>query len=118
VTVVSYAWSAESPDPDNTTVVFDSSSIEDPTVTISKTTGDPVSIALKLTVNDGENPPVTDIMTIKVYDDACEATRLGMSLAANNPADINGDCKISLEDLVGMAAKWLNDTGLAGPQPK
>jgi len=119
VTVVSYAWSAESPDPDNnTTVVFDSSSIEDPTVTISKTADDPVSVALKLTVNGGENPPVSDIMTIKVYDDACEATRLGMSLAANNPADINGDCKISLEDLVGMAAKWLNDTGLAGPQPK
>ncbi|MHC4324549.1 MAG: sialate O-acetylesterase, partial [Planctomycetota bacterium] len=28
VTAISYAWSAESPDPDNTTVVFDSSSIE------------------------------------------------------------------------------------------
>jgi alpha-galactosidase len=118
VAVVSYAWSAESPDPDNTTVVFDSSSIEDPTVTISKAAGDPVSVALKLTVNDGENQPVTDIMTIKVYDDACEATRLGMSLAANNAADISGDCEISLKDLAETAAKWLNDTGLAGPQPK
>lgn len=118
VTVVSYAWSAESPDPDNTTVVFDSNSIEDPTVTISKTTCDPVSVALKLTVNDGENPPVTDIITMKVYDDACEATRLGMFLAVNNPADTNGDCKISIEDLAEMAARWLNDTGLAGPKPK
>lgn len=118
VAVVSYAWSAENPTPRNTAVVFDSSGIEDPTVTISKAAGDPVSVALTLTVDDGENPPVTDIMTIKVYDDACEAARLGMSLAANNPADFNRDCKISLEDLVRMAAKWLNDTGLTVPQPK
>jgi hypothetical protein len=88
VAVVSYAWSAENPSPRNTAVVFDSSSIEDPTVTISTTSGDPVSVALKLTVDDGENPLVTDVMTIIVYDDACEATRLGMSLAANNPTGI------------------------------
>jgi len=91
---------------------------DDVKLTAEGPTPDPYAVTLTLTVNDGENPPVTDTMTIDVYDDACEATRLGMSLAANNATDINGDCKTSLEDLAEIAARWLNDTGLAEPQPK
>jgi hypothetical protein len=113
VTVVSYAWSA---DP-NDGVVFSDETVEDSTVTITKDTDNPSTVKLTLTVNDEVNPPVTDSIRIDVYDDACKAT-IGKGLAADNPADISGDCKISLEDLAEMAAKWLNDTGLAGPQPK
>jgi len=114
VTVVSYAWSAESPDPDNTTVVFDSTSIEDPTVTITKTAGDPVSVALKLTVNDGESPPVTDIMTIKVYDDACKAANAD-GMHKYDSTDLNKDCITNFEDFALMA--WLYDYTITEAQP-
>ena len=78
---------------------------------------DPYTVALTLTVSDGENPPVTDTMTIDVYDDACKAS-IGKGLAADNPGDFDRNCITDFEDLSVMAAKWLNDTGLAGPQPK
>ena len=126
VTVDSYAWSADS-DP-NVVVVFDpavnpadpnTSNIEDPTVTITKvSTEDAVTVKLTFTVNDGENMPVKDTMTIDVYDTACKAARLGMSLAANNPSDISGDCVTGLKDLAEMAATWLNRTGLEAAEPK
>jgi len=114
VTVSSYGWSAVPADG----VVFDSNSIEDPTVTITKAPGDAVTVTLTLTVDDGENPAVTDTMTIKVYDDACLAARLGKGLAADNPTDFDGNCTTDFADLAAMAAKWLDDTGLAVPQPK
>jgi len=80
---------------------------------------DPYTVSLRLAVTAVDEPtPVRDAMVVKVYKDACAAARLGMSLGVNNPADINRDCKTDLEDLAEIAAKWLNDTGLAEPQPK
>ena len=119
VTVVSYAWSAEpngigDPDID---VVFDSNSIEDPTVTIAKAAGDAVTVTLTLTVNDGENPPVEDSMTIDVYDDACKAT-IGKGLAVDNPADFDENCITGFEDLAVMASTWLDSEVLQAPIPK
>jgi hypothetical protein len=116
VTVVSYAWSAEpngigDPDID---VAFDSTSIEDPTVTITKAPGDAVTVTLTLTVNNGVNPPVEDTMTIDVYDDACLAA-IGKGLAGGNPADFDGNCIIDFEDLAVMASKWLAQGGLTEP---
>jgi hypothetical protein len=113
VTVVSYAWSADPA----AGVVFSDPAIEDPTVTITKTAGDAVTVKLTLTVDDGENMPVTDAMTIDVYDTACKAA-IGKGLSADNPTDFDGNCKTGLEDLAEMAAKWLNDTGLAAAEPK
>ncbi len=113
VTVVSYGWSA---DP-NDGVVFSDETVEDPNVTITKDTDNPSTVKLTLTVNDEVNPPVTDSIRIDVYDDACKAT-IGKGLAADNPADFDGNCITNFEDLAVMATKWLNDTGLAGPQPK
>ncbi len=112
VTVVSYAWSA---DP-NDGVVFDppSADVNDPNVTITKDTDNPSTVKLRLTVNDGINPPVTDSIRIDVYDDACKAA-IGKGLAVDNPGDFDENCITGFGDLAMMAAKWLNDTGLTGP---
>jgi hypothetical protein len=56
-------------------------------------------------------------MTIDVYDDACKAA-IGKGLAADYPADVDGNCIINFADFAVMATTWLNDTGLTGPIPK
>jgi len=114
VTVTSYSWSANPADG----VVFDSIIIEDPTVTITKASGDAVTVRLTLTVNDGENPPVTDTMTIDVYDTPCLAARIGLDLATDNPTDLSGDCVTSLEDIAALAAAWLDDYEITEPVEK
>jgi alpha-galactosidase len=88
---------------------------DDVKLTAESPTPDPYPVRLTLTVNDGENPPVANSLTIDVYDDACEATRVGKGLAADNPGDFDENCITDFEDLAVMAAKWLNDTGLTGP---
>ena len=113
VTVVSYAWKA---DP-NDGVVFDSNSIEYPTVTITKATDNPSTVTLRLTVDDGENPPVTDAVRINVYDDACLAAKAA-GLGADNPGDFDGNCITGFEDLAEAAAKWLTGNALTAPVAK
>ena len=109
---LTYQWTASL----STGIAFDPNEfVEAPTVTITKPQGDPVTFTLELTIRDEENRPAKDTMTIKVYDDPCKATRLGMSLAADNPTDINGDCITNLEDIAEMAANWFNDTSLTEP---
>ena len=112
VTVESYTWSANPPDG----VVFDPGpSVEDPIVTITKSTDNPSSVVLKLVVEDGVNPPVAKTMIIDVYDDACQAA-IGKGIGTG--ADIDGNCVVNFADFALMATKWLNDTGLTGPIPK
>jgi hypothetical protein len=77
-----------------------------------------VPYTLTLTVSDGVDLPVRDSMTVKVYDDACKAARVGMSLADDNQTDLNGDCISSLEDFAAVALKWLKNSGLTSPQHK
>jgi hypothetical protein len=74
------------------------------------------TVKLTVAVNDEFNTkPAKDSMKINVYDDACEAARDGVGLAADNIGDINGDCITNLEDLTEMVSTWLNDTGLMEP---
>ena len=74
---------------------------------------------MTLAVNDEGNPtPVTDSMTIDVYDDACKAARIGIVLAEYYPADFDGNCITDIEDLAVITAKWLNNTGLTEPVAK
>jgi hypothetical protein len=115
VTVLSYAWSATPA----VGVVFDPNEfVEDPTVTITKDTDDPSPVKLTLEVDDGINPPQSDIIMIDVYDNACKAARIGLSLAAENPTDLSGNCITELTDLAALLAGWLVDTGLTAPVPK
>jgi hypothetical protein len=109
-TVLTHAWSA---DPDAGVEFSDRNALA-PTVTITRATEDPSIVTLTLVVHDGVHPSVQDTMTINVYDDACKAA-IGKGLAADNPADLDGNCVIDLKDLALMATKWLNDTGLRGP---
>jgi hypothetical protein len=53
-------------------------------------------------------------MTIDVYDDAYKAA-IGKGLAANYPADLDGNCIMNFNDVALMATKWLNDIGLKEP---
>ena len=78
---------------------------------------DAVTVTLTLAVNDGENPPVTDAMTIDVYDDACLAA-IGMGLAADNPGDVDGNCITDFKDFALMATTWLTDYELTAPVAK
>jgi hypothetical protein len=111
---LTYAWSADPGDG----VVFSDPTALAPTVTITKAAaGDAVTVTLTLTVKGGLNPLEGDTMTIDVYDDACKAA-IGKGLAADNPADLDGNCITGFGDLAVMATRWLNDTGLTGPIPK
>ena len=74
------------------------------------------TVTLTLAVNDETNPtPVTDTMTIDVYNTACMASRFGLGGAEDNPGDLDGDCDTDLEDFAAIAAIWLNVTGLDEP---
>ena len=114
VTVVSYAWSAV---PDTGVIFQPNEFVEDPTVTITKATDNPSTVALTLVVNDGINTPVADTMTIDVYDNSCRAA-LGAGLAAENPTDLDANCITDLRDYAVLAAKWLVDQALTAPIPK
>jgi hypothetical protein len=111
---LTYTWSWEPYDG----VEFDPNEfVEAPTVTITKATDNPSTVKLTLAVHDGVHPTVEDMMTIDVYDDACKAA-IGKGLAADYPADVDGNCIINFADFAVMATTWLNDTGLTGPIPK
>jgi hypothetical protein len=71
-------------------------------------------IELTVEVTDEANPTymLKDSMTIDVYDNACQAARVGLDKAKDNLADVNADCDTNLDDLVLVAEKWLSDTGL------
>lgn len=110
VSPIAILWTADDP-----TAVFSDDSIEDPTVTVDNAAG---QINLTLTVQDGLNPPVSDIVQITVYDDACDAARRGDGRDQLYPGDFNGDCIIDLTDFATeIAAKWLDDYALTEPIP-
>ena len=90
----------------------------DATVTITKTvdTGDVVTVTMTVTVGDVESPTAdTASIEIDVYDNECNAARIGISLAAENPQDFNGDCITNLEDLAELAIAWLVDYAITEP---
>ena len=114
---VTYAWTADAAslaDP-NLTITITNADQEDATVTITKTvpTGGAVTVTLTLGVSDEYNmTPLEDTLTIDVYDDACQAAVVGLSLDADNPLDYNKDCIANLEDAAVMASKWAVDNSL------
>lgn len=104
-----YAWNA---DP-NTGVVFSATDIEDPTVTINKVIGDANTVTLTLSVHDAANPtPIKDTVNIDVYDNLCQAGRIGNWMLIDNPTDCDGDCITNLKDFAIMAEFWLTGNEL------
>ena len=123
-TNLTYLWTAEpngigDPDLD---VAITNADTENASVTITKTapTGDATVVTMTLAVNaesrEGEDP-VTDFMTIDVYDDACTAA-IGKGLAADNPTDFNENCITDFGDVAMLAAKWLTDHAFTEPVAK
>ena len=108
VTVESYSWSADPADG----VVFDSNSIENPTITITKSAGDAIAVTIDLTVNLEGGSVITDNMTIEVYDTPCQAT-IGAGLQDENPGDVDKNCVTNIDDLRLFAEAWLTDSDLS-----
>ena len=72
---------------------------------------------LTLAVNDEANPtPVTDSMTIDVYDDECKAA-IGAG-ATYAETDMDQNCITNIKDLAVLLAEWLVDNTLTSPIPK
>ena len=61
--------------------------------------------------------PVTDTMTIDVYDNSCLAA-IDLGQAAFDSTDLNQDCITNFEDFAVMATTWLDDYALTEPGPK
>jgi len=112
---LTYAWSA---DP-NDGVEFSDPNALAPMVTITKATGNPSIVTLTLAVNNEGRlePPVTDTMTIDVYDDSCLAAK-AVGPVELDPTDIDGDCITAFEDFALMAIAWFDDYSLKEPVPK
>ena len=110
---LSYAWSAEPPDG----VEFSNPAALAPTVMITKATDNPSVVTLTLAVTLPGKDPVTDTMTIDVYDDACLAA-LDLGLAVIDPTDLDENCITNFKDIAVMATTWLVDYTLTEPVPK
>jgi hypothetical protein len=61
--------------------------------------------------------PVTDAMTIDVYDDSCLAGKAGGMLVLD-PTDIDMNCITAFEDFALLAMTWLDDYTLTEPVAK
>ena len=119
--ILTYLWTAEPNgigDP-NLDVVITGADQEDASVTITKTapTGDATVVTMTLAVTLEGKDPVTDTMTIVVYDDACLAA-LDLGLAVIDPTDLDENCITNFEDIAVMATTWLVDYTLTEPVAK
>jgi hypothetical protein len=112
---LTYLWTAEPNgigDP-NLDVAITGANTENASVTITKTapTGDVTVIMMTLAVTLEGKDPVTDSMTIDVYDDACVAA-LDLGLTTIDTTDLDGNCITAFPDFAVMAVTWLDDYAL------
>jgi hypothetical protein len=110
---LTYLWTAE---PDDG-VEFSNPNALAPTVTITKATDNPSPVTMTLAVTLPGKDPVTDTMTIDVYDDACLAAKAAGPVVFD-PTDIDENCITNFKDFAVMAATWLDDYTLTEPVPK
>jgi len=100
---------SEPDDPNSPDAVIADPSAEDTSITLSAL-GEYV---LQLEASDGEYAG-TDIITINVYNDGCEAAQ-SLPDYAPSPGDVNGDCIFDQLDLDILNEDWLKDTSLIEP---
>jgi len=114
-TNLTYKWTAV---PD-TGVVISNDQIAAPTVTITKATDNPSTVALVLEVNNAgrAEPGVKNAVMIDVYDTGCKSA-IGKGLSAEHPTDIDGNCITDIADFAELALQWLNSEVLAGALKK
>jgi hypothetical protein len=78
----------------------------------------PNDVKLTLTVGSAGKISVYDSTIITVYADSCQA---GLSAGAGiifDPTDFDEDCDTDIDDLVELAATWLDDYDISAPAPK
>jgi len=97
---------SEPNDPNSPDAVIADTSAEDTSITLSAL-GEYV---LQLEVFDGEYTS-SDTVTINVYNDRVEAT---WSLPDYEPlvGDLNGDCRVDIDDMLLLLENWLKDISL------
>jgi len=100
---------SEPNDPNSPDAVIADPAAEDTSITLSAL-GEYV---LQLDASDGEYAG-TDIVTINVYNDGCEAAQ-SLPDYVPSPGDLNGDCIVDELDLAILEADWLKDTSLTEP---
>jgi hypothetical protein len=100
---------SEPDDPNSPDAVIADPSAEDTSITLSAL-GEYV---LQLDASDGEYAG-TDIVTINVYNDGCEAAQ-SLPDYVPLPGDVNGDCIFDQLDLDILNEDWLKDTSLTEP---
>ena len=118
---LTYLWTADAAsvaDP-NLDVAITGADTEDATVTITKTapTGDATVVTMTLAVTLEGKDPVTDTMTIDVYDDSCLAAKAAGPVEID-PTDIDGNCITNFADFAVLAITWLDDYTLTEPVAK
>ena len=97
---------SEPDDPNSPDAVIADPSAEDTSITLSAV-GEYV---LQLEAFDGEYTG-SDTVTINVYNDSCEAAQ---SLPDYEPliGDLNGDCRVDIDDMLLLLENWLKDVSL------
>lgn len=66
---------------------------------------------LTLTADDGERVG-SDSMNVIVGQDACDAAKRHPDGYTPFPGDVDGDCRVSLPDVIVMASEWLETNSL------
>jgi hypothetical protein len=98
-------WTVVS-EPDVGAAVIETATAEDTSITM-KALGEHV---LQLEAFDSEYTS-SDIVTINVYNDSCEATK-ALPDYEPTPGDLNGDCIVDDLDLAILQENWLKDDSL------
>jgi hypothetical protein len=108
-TTVQWTVVSEPDDPNSPDAVIADPAAEDTSITLSAL-GEYV---LQLVASDGEYTG-SDIVTINVYNDGCEAAQ-SLPDYVPFPGDLNGDCKVDELDLAILEEDWLKDSSLTEP---
>lgn len=90
------------------------------TITKAEPTGDLAVVRITLSVNNEgrTGSPITSLIKIDVYDDACVAAKsLGVELDETD-IDGDGDCITNLADFALMAVAWFDNYASTGPVAK
>jgi len=97
---------SEPNDPNSPDAVITDLSAEDTSITLSAL-GEYV---LQLEAFDGEYTG-SDTVTINVYSDSCQAAK-SLPDYEPFPGDLNGDCRVDIDDLLLLMEDWLKDNSL------
>ncbi len=79
-----------------------------PTADFTATTAGTYTI--QLTATDASGQTRSDILTIRVAEDACAAAQLNGAVISES--DLDEDCDVDLDDFAALAAEWMSDIRL------